>query len=535
MSIKFRIWRFINFCIIGYGLSESWLWDISGWTLPACSGPLALLMYFEGETAGSAYFIVIVLVIASITAIVYSIINLLHVLFPNLDGRWLIIALAGCLLSASISSLIALSSQSSIILDRGFTYSFFGFVSSATLEYVFWRYDATGQITLREDSRAAIVKIQQYLKTVLSFIKRSVLTIYSDSRYILGLIIVVLVVIIMMISLPVKIALHKAIHPNVYFQRLIFVSDADGDKELYGINSDGSGEMQITNNDYSDYSPVWSPDRNMIAFVSKRDGDSEIYLLGHQQFTQLTNNSADDIMPQWSPDGTKIAFVSSRSGNDEIYVMGSDGTGQTKITDNETDATEPAWSPDGTKIAYASGGNICITDLLTLKTECQSSLREGVFDIFLEGAAANLSWSPSGKQIMYVDRDSDWFWFYDRRVFVMNPDFTGLRVLTREYDNTNAFNPAWSPDGNMIAFLLDQSGSYEIYVMASNGANKLRLTENNLDDNNPVWSPDGEKIAYISHNSKKNRSEIHIINRDGTGDVILTEHQGYINGLMWEP
>ena len=84
-----------------------------------------------------------------------------------------------------------------------------------------------------------------------------------------------------------------------------------------------------------------------IAFVSDRDGNREIYVMnadGSNQ-TRVTNNPALDYAPSWSPDGTKIAFYSRRDGNREIYVMSADGSGQTRLTNNAAEDRWPTWSP----------------------------------------------------------------------------------------------------------------------------------------------------------------------------------------------
>ena len=69
------------------------------------------------------------------------------------------------------------------------------------------------------------------------------------------------------------------------------------------MNADGSEQTNLTDNSAGDSGPVWSPDGSKIAFVSDRDGDWEIYVMnadGSGQ-TNLTNNPEDDWAPAWSP------------------------------------------------------------------------------------------------------------------------------------------------------------------------------------------------------------------------------------------
>ena len=120
---------------------------------------------------------------------------------------------------------------------------------------------------------------------------------------------------------------------------------------------------------------VLTPDKGRIVFVSDKDGNPEIYSINSDGTDpdRLTNNIADDYLPKWSSDGSKIAFVSTRDGNPEIYIMNVDGTGITRVTDNSSDDLDPAWSPDGKEIVFSSNrdGNyeIYIHNLEADKTE----------------------------------------------------------------------------------------------------------------------------------------------------------------------
>ena len=100
--------------------------------------------------------------------------------------------------------------------------------------------------------------------------------------------------------------------------------------------------------------PAWSPDGRKLAFVSRRDGNSEIYVINADGSGQenLTQHPARDSHPSWSRDGRKLAFVSRRDGNSEIYVMNADGSGLRNVTRAPSNDLRPAWSPDGRAIAF---------------------------------------------------------------------------------------------------------------------------------------------------------------------------------------
>jgi len=87
--------------------------------------------------------------------------------------------------------------------------------------------------------------------------------------------------------------------------------------------------------------------KDKIAFVSDRDGNFEIYIMnvdGSEQ-TRLTDNLDCDWAPSFSPDGSKIAFASYRDGNGEIYIMNVDGSEQVNLTNNPANDYYPSFLP----------------------------------------------------------------------------------------------------------------------------------------------------------------------------------------------
>jgi len=142
--------------------------------------------------------------------------------------------------------------------------------------------------------------------------------------------------------------------------KIAFPSDRDEPNvsaEIYVVNADGTGLINLTNHASDDTRPDWSPDGTLIAFQSNRHGNPEIYVM-HADGSDGTNprrltvSPGPDAAPDWSPDGLRIAFQSSRNGNAEIYVMNADGTLPTRLTNFAGADAKPSWSPNGKMIAF---------------------------------------------------------------------------------------------------------------------------------------------------------------------------------------
>jgi len=134
--------------------------------------------------------------------------------------------------------------------------------------------------------------------------------------------------------------------------RLAFVSDRSGAFDIYTMTSDGRDQRQLTHHEGSRGSaawPSWSPDGSEIVFnASNPPGDSagaSIYTApaGGGDATRVTRGY--DFQPDWSPGGSWIAFLGKRQGHTQLFVVRADGRGLTQLTSDAADKDLPRWRP----------------------------------------------------------------------------------------------------------------------------------------------------------------------------------------------
>lgn len=190
---------------------------------------------------------------------------------------------------------------------------------------------------------------------------------------------------------------------------------------------------QVSNNPQGDASsPALSPDGQRVVYVSNIDGDNEIYLYDINTNTtrQLTDNIVNDADPTWSPNGLYIAFTSDREtpGKLEIFILDTTQSDPnlaiTRVTDSRGSKFTPSFSPDGTQLVYAgeSGNdiNIFITDVSGTGVQ-QLSRIGGVRD-------SNPVWTSDGFYIVFIsNRETS-----SGQMYVMTTDGGNVRRIVTD-------------------------------------------------------------------------------------------------------
>jgi hypothetical protein len=155
-------------------------------------------------------------------------------------------------------------------------------------------------------------------------------------------------------------------------QRIAYTTSGVPKIDTIKPNNTFAGEL-YSSGPGRNFDPNWSPD-NKIAFVSDRDGNWEIYsmdLNGANQ-TRLTNDPATDLNPEWSPNSDKIAFTSYRDGNAEIYTMNADGSAPTRLTNDPGYDSYPDWQPIRAAVPRPKGATPVLVTLVAAFEPCSA-------------------------------------------------------------------------------------------------------------------------------------------------------------------
>jgi Tol biopolymer transport system component/DNA-binding winged helix-turn-helix (wHTH) protein len=282
---------------------------------------------------------------------------------------------------------------------------------------------------------------------------------------------------------------------------------------------------------------AWSPDSKWIVTADKNSAQVPFGLVrvsvetGEKRPLTLPSHGGNDIAPAFSPDGRSLAFIRILSfAVSELYLLrlGDDLAPRrepVRLSFENQRTTSPVWSQDGREIIVASG-DVFSSRLYRIAADSPGQPRE----IESVGEAGPvLAISHSTGRLAYVQE------VFDPNIWRLQIDPDG-RVIGSPASLISStrvdFNQQFSADGKRVAFMSNRSGSTEVWVADSDGANAGKLTSvGGPLTGCPRWSPDGERIVFQS--SLKGQLDVALINVRGGMWERITFEPGDENVPSW--
>jgi Tol biopolymer transport system component len=335
----------------------------------------------------------------------------------------------------------------------------------------------------------------------------------------------------------------------------VFVSDRDGDAEIYLVRGEGK-PTRLTDNDVDDLAPACSPDGTEVAFLRDEGKTFHAYVMKSDgtQVRRVTPERPGDVMAgevstgsmlfsslSWSPDGTRIAVGGREAGlpcpsvdcpylDRDIFSVQVKGSELVNLTDTtKTDEWDPAWSPDGSRILFVQATELTPGQppILANIPQIYSMAANGSDIVQLtesQRGAVHPSWSPDGSRVAF-ESDGD--------IFVMNADGSGITRLAvkpppggnpNPHPSYGNYEPGWSPDGEQLVFVSDRDGDRDLYVMSAEGTEDQATQLIDLEGNEsfPAWKQGGPQPSPV----EKRAEGIQTINVGSEPNEIAIGEEG---------
>lgn len=260
--------------------------------------------------------------------------------------------------------------------------------------------------------------------------------------------------------------------------KIAFVSKRTGNKEIYLMDYDGKNVQQVTKNRSINLNPDFFPDGREIIYTTYKNRNPDLYrrALYSGSEAKVSAQRGLNVTAAVSPAGDRIALAMSKDGQSQIYLITPQGKQLARLTRNHALDVSPTWSPDGKQIAFVSD-RLGRPQLFVMDSDGGNVRRLTTSG----GYNVEPRWSPRGERIAYCRQMGGGF-----QIFTISPDCGNDTQITTEGNNEH---PRWSPDGRFITFSSTRGGKEAIYVMRADGTGQTKVSRDSGADSHPVWSP----------------------------------------------
>lgn len=264
---------------------------------------------------------------------------------------------------------------------------------------------------------------------------------------------------------------------GIMSSRVVFVSGAKRNKDVYIAGIDGQSIRQVTNFRTITVSPSVSPDGRYLAYTSYKEGKPNLFIMDMETGKDIHSERDDGMKLGTTWFGKSTLGYAKTSGNQStIYTFDAASRQKKAVLTKEGILTSPSFSSDGSKMVFVSdmygSPQVFIKDFSS--GDVKRLTYSGTYN-------TSPSFSPKGDLIAYVAKINGSF-----EICTMNVDGSNQRVLTSGGINDS---PHFSPCGRYIIYSSKKGDQYNVYIMLYNGENKRMLKLANKDTEQPKFVP----------------------------------------------
>ena len=271
---------------------------------------------------------------------------------------------------------------------------------------------------------------------------------------------------------PAQPAIHggaPAVSPDG--SRIAFLSDRDGATDVYVVSADGTGERRLTHTLEEEGQPEWSADGKSIRFSVFADASSRIYSIDAGGGTPKLLGSIPGRAMRVSPDGQRVLYWTGAWTAMKLFVSGLDGARARQLTDGSGVVWGARWSPDGKRIAFADRDSNRILQVYVIDAD-GSDRRQVTRFAAADGSAQMPAWSSDGSRLAVQSGDKN----IPAHIWTVDLSSGAAKKLAPHDERYRDEVPAWFPGRDRIAFQSDRTGRMEIWVMDADGSSARQVT-----------------------------------------------------------